>query len=423
MPKKKKIIGIVLAAGKGKRMHSSVPKVFHSVSGIPMILLVINALKKTGIDEIIVVASEKERYKEILPENIKIIVQTKPLGTGHAVSCAKRLIKKFNGRVLIACADMPLVKSDTVKRLIRRHTEDSADCTLLTGWFEFPEGYGRVLRDENWNIVGIGEDKDISKKGKEIKEVNSGMYCFSSKELLGVLPLLNKSNKQKEFYLTDVVGLLLKKNIKISSLAVRDSGEIMGVNSRKDLAQANKIMNRRIIEEHMKRGVTVVDPDSTYIDIRVKIGMDTVINPLTVIDGEVNIGSGCVIGPFTHLRDKTVIKDKAEIGNFVEVKKSTVGKHTKSKHLTYLGDTTLGTHVNVGAGTVVANYDGKHKHPTVIKDKAFIGSHSTLVAPVTIGKGAITGAGCVVLSGRNVPSNSIVVGVPARVLKKNAEKR
>ena len=262
------------------------------------------------------------------------------------------------------------------------------------------------------------KDRDINKEGKGITEVNSGMYCFSAKELFRVLPLLNKHNRQKEIYLTDTINLFVKRGRRVDAVTVKDSREIIGINSRKDLAKACRIMNQWIIEKHMKRGVTVVDPDSTYIDIRVKIGRDTVIKPLTVIDGNVTIGTGCEIGPFTHLRDKTVIKDNAEIGNFVEVKKSTVGKHTKSKHLTYLGDATLGNCVNIGAGTIIANYDGKHKYPTVIKDKAFIGSHTTLVAPVVVGKGAVTGAGTVVLRNRHVPSNTVVVGVPARVLKK-----
>lgn len=422
---KNKIIGVILAAGKGKRMRSSMPKVFHQVAGIPMVLLVVDALKKAGIDRIIVVGDSKESFQKILPakREVKFVKQAKPQGTGHAVSCARKILSGFNGNILVACADMPLVKPDTIKRLVRKHLKSRSVCTLLTGLLDDPCGYGRILRDGQKNVIGITEHKDIDEEGREIAEVNSGMYCFSKKALFGVLPSLDKNNKQKELYLTDVISLLVEKNNKISVVVAKDSTEIMGVNSRRDLAVAGIVMNQRIIEEHMERGVTVVDPFTTYIDIRVKIGRDTVINPLTMIDGNVTIGNGCIVGPFAHLRDKTVLKDKAEIGNFVEVKKSTVGKYTKSKHLTYLGDTILGARVNVGAGTIVANYDGKNKFTTIIKNKAFIGSHSTLVAPVTVGENAITGAGSVVLRGRNVPKNTVVVGVPARVLKKRNIKK
>jgi len=421
---KKDIIGIVLAAGKGKRMHSSLPKVLHSVAGVPMVRLAIEALQKAGIKQIFVVLSHREnKIRDALPDTVKAVIQPMPLGTGHAVNRLRSILSGFRGDVLVACADMPLIKADTIRHLIRRHRQIESNCTVLTGNSSHPQGYGRILRNSSNAIIGITEHLDIGRKGRDITEINSGMYCFSAKPLFKVLALLKRHNKQREYYLTDTVGLLINRGYNLSSFTVKDVEEIIGINSQRDLAFANRIMRQRIIEYHMKRGVTVVDPLTTYIDIRAKIGRDTVIEPLTVIEGEVKIGKGCVIGPFAHLRAGAVIKDTAEIGNFVEVKKSIVGRHTKAKHLTYLGDTTLGDNVNIGAGTITANYDGKHKHKTLIKSHTFIGSHTTLVAPVIIGKGAVTGAGSVVLRGRNVPANTVVVGIPAHVLKKCVNKK
>lgn len=410
---------IVLAAGQGKRMRSSIPKVLHPVAGLPMLLLVIDILKKAGIGKIVVVVGfGGNNVQKVLPDDVGVIDQGEPLGTGHAVSCTRRLFSGYKDDLLIACADMPLVKVNTIKRLINSHKKDNASCTIMTGILDEPAGYGRIIRDSAGNIIKIMEDSDSREYVRQIKEVNSGMYCFKAKDLFEMLPSLTRRNKQREFYLTDTVQLLIKNGFKVKGFCVKDSNEILGINSRKDLAVANRIMNQRILEKHMENGVTIIDPNTTHIDIRARIGKDTVINPFTVIDGNVIIGKHCEVGPFTHLRDKTVLKDGAEIGNFVEVKKTCVGKYTKAKHLTYLGDTTVGQRVNIGAGTITANYDGKNKYPTIIKDNAFIGTHTTLVAPVTVGKGAVTGAGTVVLRNRNVPPNTVVVGVPARVLKK-----
>lgn len=387
-----------------------------------MVLLVIDTLKKAvrlGGDRIVVVVGlGGDDVRKILPKDVIVVDQGKPLGTGHAVMCARPIFSRYSGDLLIACADMPLVKRNTVKRLISEHRRNGASCTIMTGLLDEPGGYGRIIRDRDGNVVEIIEDSDSTKKARGIKEVNSGMYCFKARDLFNVLPLVNRKNKQGEFYLTDTVSLLIKKGNRVKAFCVKDSAEIFGINSRKDLAIANRIMNNRILEMHMARGVSVIDPDSSYIDIRARIGKDTVIYPFTVIEGNVKIGRNCEVGPFTHLRDKTVLRDGAEIGNFVEVKKSSIGRHTKAKHLTYLGDTTVGERVNIGAGTITANYDGKNKYPTVIKDKAFIGTHTTLVAPVTVGRGAVTGAGAVVLRNRDVPANTVVVGVPAKVLKK-----
>jgi bifunctional UDP-N-acetylglucosamine pyrophosphorylase/glucosamine-1-phosphate N-acetyltransferase len=232
------------------------------------------------------------------------------------------------------------------------------------------------------------------------------------------LPLVGRKNKQGEFYLTDTVDILVKKGYIVRALCCSEKEEVYGISSRKDLAYVQSIMNKRILDMHMDNGVTIVDPANTHIDIRAKIGKDTVINPFTVIDGDVTIKSHCEVGPFTHLRDKTFLEDKAEIGNFVEVKKTRVGSHTKAKHLTYLGDTVIGKNANIGAGTITANYDGKNKYQTTIKDKAFIGSGTILVAPVSVGKHSVTGAGSVVVRNKNVPDNTVVVGVPAKILKK-----
>lgn len=415
----KNISAIVLAAGEGKRMRSDIPKVLHPVGGVPMVLLVIDTLKKIDIGRIVVVVGVGgEEVRKILPSDVIVVDQGRPLGTGHAVMCTRQIFSNYNGDLLIACADMPLIKKDTVKRLMREHRREDASCTILSGILDKPEGYGRIIRDKDGNVIEIVEDTDSTKNVRAIKEVNSGMYCFKARDLFNVLPLINRRNRQKEFYLTDTVGILIKRGYKVKAFCIKDSEEILGVNSRIDLAVANRIMNTRVLHMHMARGVSIIDPSSTHIDIRVRIGRDTVIYPFTVIEGNVKIGRHCEVGPFTHLRDKTVLKDGVEIGNFVEVKKSSIGRDTKAKHLTYLGDTTVGEKVNIGAGTITANYDGKNKYPTIIKDKAFIGTHTTLVAPVTVGEGAITGAGAVVLRNRDVPANTIVVGVPAKVLRK-----
>ena len=413
------ISAIVLAAGQGKRMKSDIPKVLHPISGLPMVLLVVNTLKKAGIKKIVVVVGHSgEKVRKILPEDVKVVDQKYPKGTGHAVKCCERMFKGYKGNVLIACADMPLITAGTVRKFIKEHDKNSVSSTIMTGLVCNPEGYGRIVRDENDKPIQICEDKDGSKEIKAINEINSGMYCFKTRDLFGVLRSINKKNKQNEFYLTDSVHLLIKKGLEISTFPAKDCIEIFGINSRRDLAFAQKVMNKRILDMHMDNGVSVTDPDSTFIDMRVRIGRDTVIRPYTVIDGNVIIGRHCEVGPFAHLRDKTILKDGAEVGNFVEVKKSVIGKHTKAKHLTYLGDTQIGQKVNIGAGTITANYDGKNKHKTVIGNRVFIGSHTTLVAPIKIGDGAVTGAGAVVLRNRNVPKNTVVVGMPARTLKK-----
>ena len=419
----KKIAAVVLAAGQGKRMVSNLPKVLHPVCGMPMISLVLRNLEKAGIKDIIVVAGHgKDKLRKILPSSVRIVEQSRQLGTGHALNCARKLLKKHTGDLLVTCGDMPLLSADTYKRLIQKHTKNKLNCTVVTGIIDDPSGYGRIIRDEEGYIRAIGEDKDLSSREKKNLEINSGAYCFRSRDIFGVLPAINKKNVQKEFYLTDSVCLLVKKGCRVDSLAVSDISELMGVNDREDLVSVGKILNQKTIINHLKKGVTVVDPDTTYIDVRTKIGRDTVVFPFSVIEGEVNIGKNCSVGPFTHLRDKSILKDKAEVGNFVEVKKSTVGKHTKAKHLTYLGDTVLGANVNIGAGTITANYDGKNKYLTVIKDRVFIGSNTTLVAPIVVGKGAVTGAGSVVLKNRNISPNTIVVGAPARVLRKKNKK-
>lgn len=415
----KNISAIILAAGKGKRMKSDIPKVLHQVSGMPMILLVIDILKKAGINKIVVVVGfGADSVRKILPGDIIIVNQGEPLGTGHAVQCTKKVFSGYKGDLLIVCGDMPLIKTDTIKALVRNHYKNKSDCTVLTGILKKPDGYGRIVRDKNENVIRIMEDKDSPSEIKAIKEINSGTYCFKAEKLFDALARVDTKNKQGEFYLTDTVGILNGRGSIVKAFCVDNEEEICGISSRRDLAYVQEIMNRRIIEKHMDNGVTIVDPATTFIDVRAKIGRDTVINPFTVIRGDVTIGSHCEVGPFTHLRDKTVLSDTAEVGNFVEVKKTRIGRHTKAKHLTYLGDAIIGENVNIGAGTITANYDGKNKHQTVIKDKVFIGSNTTIVAPVVIGRGAVTGAGSVVLRNRNVPANTVVVGVPAKELRK-----
>ena len=416
----REIIGIVLAAGDSTRMKSDYPKVIHSVAGKTLIEHILDGLKSFSFLTriIIVVGHHAERITKKLGSSYEYVVQEKRLGTADAVKQCQDKIVDFDGDVLVLAGDVPLITAETLHGLINKHNEEELDITILTGKVQDPTGYGRISRKGNENVVKIVEEIDADIFEQAIEEINSGMYCFRWPVLAEALEKVTLNEGKKEFFLTDVIEISAREGYSIDTFMVDDINEISGVNSRIQLAQAEKKIRKRINERHMNEGVTIVDPDSTFIDDEVHIGRDTIIYPFTVIEGPVKIGKDCRIGPFSHIRGGGKLEDEAEIGNFVEVKKCVVGKGTKAKHLTYLGDSTIGSKVNVGAGTIIANYDGKNKHQSEIKDNAFIGSGTILVAPVTIGKGALTGAGSVVLRGRNVPDGATVVGVPAKETKK-----
>lgn len=407
-----------MAAGKGIRMRSALPKMAHLLCGKPLIYYPQEILRRTGIKEIVVVVGYK---KELLFPHLKgshIVVQKRLSGTGKALLAVGPYLNNFRGTLLVISGDVPLVRPGTLKKLINYHREESAFATVLTAELKNPVGYGRILRNAKGEIVKICEEIDLEKSGLGKAEVNSGIYCFESPAIFKYLKKIRLHPRKQEYFLTDIIEFLSKKGEKISSFLTKDNQEILGINSREDLSRAERIMQMRIMCELMQKGVTIVDPENTYIEEGVRIGRDTIIFPFTVIESDVFIGENCRIGPFCHLREKSVIEDNVELGNFVELVRSRVGEFTRAKHLTYLGDTTVGREVNIGAGTVVANFDGKRKNKTVIQEKAFIGSGTILIAPVKIGRGAITGAGTVVLKNRDVPPGRTVVGVPARLLAK-----
>lgn len=407
---------IILAAGKSTRMKSAVPKVLHPICGRSMLDYVLDLVKGIKADKVVAVLGFQNReVAKLIRPGIRVVIQKRLLGTADAVKQAAGLLRNFKGTVLVLYADNPLLKKETIKRLLKHHAENNLDATLLTAVVEKPDGYGRVLRDKYSSICGIVEEKDADDFQKDIREINTGIVCFNNRKLFEALKYIRANNRKREYYLTDAIGIIYKNGGLIDSVKAGDLDEALGINSRVELARANKIMQARINEDFMKEGVTIVDPDSTFIGFGARIGRDTTIYPFTVIEKDVKIGRRCVIGPFAHLRESTVIKDDVLAGNFLEIVRSKINPQTIAKHFCYIGDARIGSRVNIGAGMVVANFDGREKHSTVIEDGSFIGSDTVLIAPVRVGRRAVTGAGSAVV--RDVPAGATVVGVPARVLK------
>lgn len=447
----KSIASIILAAGKGTRMKSSFPKVLHNVAGNSMISYSLELTKLLGIkNRVVVIGQEADRIKEEvhkIDSGVTFALQEKQLGTAHAVQQAESSLHGFSGIILILYGDVPLLRSSTIKRLIDCHTDLNASCTVLTALLEKPEGYGRIIRGAEGRLTGIIEQRDLAKKQEYITEVNAGIYCFDSKKLFSMLKMVNNDNNQQEYYLTDVIKILLKKDNIVTTVSVEDKEEILGINTRMDLSLISRALYLRNAIEHMSKGVTVIDENNTYIENNVHIGQDTIIYPFTIISKGTVIGENCHIGPYTHLihssidqdtiiyssvvekskigkktkvgpyahiRPDSIISDEVRVGNYVEVKKSFIDTGSKVGHLTYIGDATLGKKVNIGAGTITCNYDGKKKNPTTIEDGVFIGSNNSLVAPVTIGKDSYTGAGSTINT--DVPARSLAI---ARARQKN----
>jgi len=415
----KNIACVILAAGKGERMKSATPKVLHNICGRPMLGYVLDLVKELKIKTCVTVLGYKnEEVKKYLGSSTKTVLQKKLVGTGDAVKEAEKALRGFKGTVLVLYGDTPLLTKETIEKLLKRHEESFADATLLTVQMAKPDGYGRILRDKYSMVCGIIEDKDANEVQKDIKEINSGIICFNNQKLVSVLKELRPNNRKKEYYLTDVISIFYKKDYLVENLKITDINEAMGINSRVELAKANSIMQARLNEKYMKDGVTLVDPSTTFISYGTKIGLDTIIYPFTVVETNVKIGARCHVGPFAHLREDTILEDEVTAGNFLEVVRSKIGKKTFVKHFTYIGDSVVGRDVNIGAGTVTANFDHGRKSHTVIKDGACIGSDTILVAPVVVGKKAITGAGAVLAKNKNIPDNAVAVGVPARILAK-----
>ncbi|MBX3462123.1 MAG: bifunctional N-acetylglucosamine-1-phosphate uridyltransferase/glucosamine-1-phosphate acetyltransferase [Planctomycetes bacterium] len=415
---------ICLAAGLGKRTKVSMPKVLLPLCGRTLAASALAAVAPLEPDcTVVVLHHHKEAVEASLRaavgsslRDLRFVDQGAPKGTGHAVQVAMQALGGFRGDVLVVYGDCPLVTTATLRRLRELRAEDTP-CSVLTACPDDPSGLGRILRDAEGRFVGIREERDCSAEERAIDEINAGFYCFDGEALQRALQGLRPDNAQGEYYLTDAVASLAAAGREVPTLEAEDPTEILGVNSLVDLANARAVMQERILLEHLQNGVLIADPGTTWIDHGVRIGRDTRILPCTVIGAGCVVGENCEVGPFAHLRAGTVLEDGAEVGNFVEAKKTILGAGAKAKHLTYLGDATVGARANIGAGTITANYDGVHKHATQIGARAFIGSGSVLVAPSAVGDDAMTGAGAIVTRGSRIGPGEVWVGVPARKLK------
>ncbi|OGW81791.1 MAG: hypothetical protein A3C47_07420 [Omnitrophica bacterium RIFCSPHIGHO2_02_FULL_51_18] len=397
-------------------MKSDLPKALHSLCGRPMIWHLLDKVKTLEPKKILVVVGHrKELVQKELGPRVQAIRQTQQLGSGHAVNQAAQALSGFNGRVLVLYCDTPLIKPGTLRALVRDQQKKNSDCSLLSAEFSNPFGYGRIRRTLDGSVGSIIEENDAGPAEKRIREINVGCYVFRSKKLFQALKYVRQNPKKKEVYLTDAIALLAQSG-KVSPVLSEDPAEMLGVNTRKDLSRIQSLMQKEILETLVEKGVLIRDPRTTVIDADVKIGGGSTILPNTVIEEGSRIGKGCRIGPFARVRGRSRIEDGAVIGNFVEVVRSTVGRGSNIKHLSYIGDAEIGRGVNIGAGTITANYDGKKKHKTVIKDKAQIGSGTILIAPVTVGRMAKTGAGSVVTKGTRIKDGAVVAGVPAKEL-------
>lgn len=399
-------------------MKSDTPKVMHEMLGKPLIEHILGSIREAGVKDIVVITGYGSRSLEESIDGTKVLLQKKLLGSGDAVNTARAHLKDFEGDVLVVCGDTPLLKSGTMRNLVSRHKTSGASATVLTVKVKDPTGYGRILRDPEGRLTGIVEEEDAPLYEKVIEEINVGTYCFASRDLFGALAAVKPDNKKREYYLTDVIRIMNKERKSVESLETDDPDEALGVNTRIDLARAISVLKGRVLERLMDSGVTIEDPSSTVIYPGVSIGRDSVIRPNTLIESDVTIGNNCSIGPFTRIRPGVNIGDNVEVGNFVELVRTSVGDNSKIKHHTYLGDTSVGKNVNIGAGTITANFDGVKKNRTVIEDGAFIGIGSRMVAPVRIGRGAVLGAGCVVPKNHDVAKGVTVIGVPARPVRK-----
>lgn len=442
---------VILAAGRGTRMKSTLPKVLHAVAGLPMALYPARLAKALGCEPtVLVVGHEAGAVKAALAgEDLFFALQQEQLGTGHALLCAREQLADFTGTLLLLCGDVPLLRAETLERLLAFHQAQAATVTVLTAEMADPYGYGRIVRDGE-EVLRIVEEKDASLKEKGIREINTGIYAFEAPFVFEALGQVGRDNAQGEYYLTDVLALARAAGRKVCALTAGDAEETMGINDRVQLAQAGLLMRRRINAALMRSGVTLVDPETTYIEPQVRIGEDTVVHPGVHLRGATVIGRDCliepgatitdsvladrvhvkagsviegseigavsVIGPMAHLRPGTILAGENKIGNFVETKKARLGRKSQASHLTYIGDSEVGERVNFGCGTITCNYDGVSKHQTTIGDDVFIGSDVQFIAPVTIGSGSLIGAGSTIT--QDVPADALAL---SRCEQKNIE--
>ena len=414
----KNSIALVLAAGKGTRMKSEKSKLVHKILGKEIVLRAVENAQKAGIGEITaIVGYKKEQVQEVLKDSVKYAVQGEMLGTGHAVMQAKEYLEGKKGKVVVLNGDVPILRPETIQKIIEKSTVNKEYATVLTAIYDNPFGYGRIIRDDGGNVAGIVEEKDATEQQKEIKEINAGVYCFDIEELLKALGEINNDNASGEYYLTDVIKIMNDKGLKTGAMIVEDNTEILGVNDRVQLEILTRILRMRINSEHMRNGVTIEDINTTYIYDDVEIGRDTVIHPNTTIKSDVRIGAHCEIGPNAYIREKSRVADNVKIGNFVEIKNTKVGVGSKVPHFIYLGDCEVGEHCNIGCGTITCNYDGFNKSKTIIGNNAFIGSNTNLVAPVTVGDNVFVAAGSTITD--DVPDYALAIAREKQINKEN----
>jgi len=447
---------LIMAAGLGTRMKSKRAKVLHELGGSPLIAHVSRTAQTLDPRAIVVVvghqAEEVERaVLAEVGELASFVIQAKQRGTGDAVESARSFLETSESLVLVLSGDVPMIKAETLRRFVEHHNNAGATCSILSVRLENPTGYGRIIRDENDSFRKIVEQRDATVEQRQVREINSGIYCFEAKELFQALRRLEPANDQGEYYLTDVPEIIMSSGGTVSLYLHNDARELSGINTRAELAEFENLVRRSAIRRLMiVGGVTFIDPSNAYVSAEAQIGCDSIIHPNVTIEGKSIIGEGCVIrsgvritnsrlgddvvvkdysvivdseveakcsvGPFAHLRMNAMLEEKAAVGNFVEVKKSRLKRETKAMHLSYLGDATIGERTNIGAGTVTCNFDGTTKHETIIEDDVKVGSDTMLVAPVRVGARSVTGAGSVVTE--DVPPDSLVAGVPAKVKKR-----
>lgn len=450
-----KIIAIIMAAGDGTRMNSFLPKVMHKICGYPIIEYVVSSA--TGVsncEPVVILGNGAEEVEEYLGPDMKYAYQHERLGTGHAVMMAKNYLENRTGYALVLAGDIPLIKSETLQGLVDYCQKGDYDAVALSAIFENADGYGRIVRNTSGDFERIVEHRDATDEERLIKEINASIYCFSIPSLLKGLSKLDNNNAQGEYYLTDVLGILKRQKKRIGVYSLYDSSQIMGINTRVQLAQVQKIMNRRINHGHLENGVTIIDPDNTYIGPYVKIERDVVIYPGNVLEGRTSIGEGSIlypnsrildsnigaktqiqnsvilesqigdqttVGPFAYIRPGSVIGNKVRIGDFVEVKNAQIGEGSKVSHLTYVGNGEVGKNVNIGCGVVFVNYDGKKKHRTIVEDNAFIGCNTNLISPVTIKSNSYIAAGSTITD--DVPNNALGIARARQINKENWVKK
>jgi bifunctional UDP-N-acetylglucosamine pyrophosphorylase/glucosamine-1-phosphate N-acetyltransferase len=451
---RRETLALILAAGMGKRMQSRWSKLIHPIAGRPMVRHVIEATKGAGVARtVVVIGNQADEVRRAVGDHDKRIAfafQKEQLGTGHAVLSAERLLQGHTGDVLILNGDLPALRPETLRALVSYHRAHGAPLSLLTTVVADPRGYGRVIRNYGGDVSRIVEDADASADERATQEINCGIYCVDSQSLFRPLRQATRDNAQGEIYLTDLVEILRRASRKVAAYRHAEPQEVLGVNDRSEMAQASRALYQRKAEALMREGVTLVDPATTYVDMPVTIGRDSLLEPQVMIlgdsrlgadvriglgsrlvdsevgdgseilpycvIGQARVGRSCRVGPFAHLRPESTLEDESRVGNFVETKKTRLGRGSKANHLSYLGDAEIGREVNIGAGTITCNYDGVHKHRTVIEDEVFIGSDTQLVAPVRIRRGAFVGAGSTIT--KDVPSHALAL---SRARQENKE--